>query len=206
MAAGDVVFDIGANIGAYSAAFLGLGARVVAVEPQPQLSRYLRQRLGRYGPRWDIVQGAVTNAPGDVMLHLTSVDSLASLDPTFHQLEEDPHHDFVWDRTIVVPGITLDALVAEFGMPAGIKIDVEGHELPALQSLSRGNPWIFFEATPGRSSNVIDLLACRGYDRFWCRFDEHGGWSQDAPVDANAIRQMLANASDTIDILAMHPA
>ena len=46
VAAGDVVFDIGANIGAYSAAFLGLGARVVAVEPQPQLARYLRQRLG----------------------------------------------------------------------------------------------------------------------------------------------------------------
>jgi hypothetical protein len=39
---GDLVFDIGAHVGDRVAAFRRLGARVVAVEPQPALVRTLR--------------------------------------------------------------------------------------------------------------------------------------------------------------------
>jgi len=38
----DLVFDVGANIGFKSALFLGLGARVVAFEPQLAIHRELR--------------------------------------------------------------------------------------------------------------------------------------------------------------------
>jgi 16S rRNA A1518/A1519 N6-dimethyltransferase RsmA/KsgA/DIM1 with predicted DNA glycosylase/AP lyase activity len=38
---GSLVFDIGANVGEYTQAFLDLGARVVAVEPNPDLARKL---------------------------------------------------------------------------------------------------------------------------------------------------------------------
>jgi tRNA G37 N-methylase Trm5 len=37
VSAGDLVFDIGANIGDYAEMFARLGARVVAVEPNPEL-------------------------------------------------------------------------------------------------------------------------------------------------------------------------
>src|SRR5436190_21205900 len=39
---GDLVFDIGAHVGSRTAAFRRLGARVVAVEPQPALAKLLR--------------------------------------------------------------------------------------------------------------------------------------------------------------------
>src|SRR3972149_2335437 len=39
---GDLAFDIGAHVGDRVASFRRLGARVVAVEPQPQLARLLR--------------------------------------------------------------------------------------------------------------------------------------------------------------------
>jgi protein-L-isoaspartate O-methyltransferase len=39
---GDLVFDIGAHVGDRVAAFRRLGARVVAVEPQPALKLTLR--------------------------------------------------------------------------------------------------------------------------------------------------------------------
>jgi hypothetical protein len=39
---GDLVFDVGAHVGDRVAAFRRLGARVVAVEPQPALARTLR--------------------------------------------------------------------------------------------------------------------------------------------------------------------
>src|SRR5262245_5102515 len=44
---GDLVFDVGAHVGDRTAAFRRLGARVVAVEPQPALSRTLKLLYGR---------------------------------------------------------------------------------------------------------------------------------------------------------------
>src|SRR5205823_7128786 len=44
---GDLVFDIGAHVGDRIAAFRRLGARVIAVEPQPALVRTLKLIYGR---------------------------------------------------------------------------------------------------------------------------------------------------------------
>ena len=44
---GDLVFDIGAHVGDRVAAFRRLGARVVAVEPQPALGAHARLLYGR---------------------------------------------------------------------------------------------------------------------------------------------------------------
>src|SRR6266446_10222307 len=44
---GDLVFDVGAHVGDRIAAFRRLGARVVAVEPQPALVRTLKLIYGR---------------------------------------------------------------------------------------------------------------------------------------------------------------
>ena len=42
---GDLVFDVGANVGSRSKLFLNLGAKVVAFEPQPELCEHLTQHL-----------------------------------------------------------------------------------------------------------------------------------------------------------------
>ena len=44
---GDLVFDVGAHVGDRVASFRRLGARVVAVEPQPAMVRVLRLLYGR---------------------------------------------------------------------------------------------------------------------------------------------------------------
>src|SRR6058998_4051393 len=44
---GDLVFDIGAHVGDRVGSFRRLGARVVAVEPQPQLVTVLKLLYGR---------------------------------------------------------------------------------------------------------------------------------------------------------------
>src|SRR5437763_4611270 len=46
---GDMVFDVGAHVGDRVAAFRRLGARVVAVEPQPALGRGVKFVYGRDG-------------------------------------------------------------------------------------------------------------------------------------------------------------
>src|SRR5215510_10894332 len=47
IAPGDLVFDVGAHVGDRVAAFRRLGARIVAVEPQPALHRTLGLLFGR---------------------------------------------------------------------------------------------------------------------------------------------------------------
>ncbi|MEH0069876.1 hypothetical protein V6L77_05365 [Pannonibacter sp. Pt2-lr] len=47
VAPGDLVFDIGAHVGSRSATLLGLGAEVVAVEPQPVFARMIERHLAR---------------------------------------------------------------------------------------------------------------------------------------------------------------
>src|SRR5262244_3828725 len=60
---GDLVFDVGAHVGDRVAAFRRLGARVIAVEPQPALVRTLRVLFGR-DSGVALVRSAVGGDPG----------------------------------------------------------------------------------------------------------------------------------------------
>ena len=56
--------------------------------------------------------------------------------------------DEKWDKEIKVTTKTLDDLINTFGVPAFMKIDVEGYELKVLQGLSVPVPLISFEHSP----------------------------------------------------------
>ena len=65
---GDLVFDIGAHVGNQTPLLAGLGARVVAIEPQPQFARWLRW-LFRGEPRVVVVETALGARPGTASLY-----------------------------------------------------------------------------------------------------------------------------------------
>jgi FkbM family methyltransferase len=145
--AGSLVFDIGANIGEYSEAFLDLGARVIAVEPNPDLVRKLLLIRNR---RLTVVQCAAGDQEGKLPLHINShVNTLGSLSDewinTALRLNLFPPGMGTWDRTVTVPVQTLDSLIERYGMPHFIKIDVEGFELPALRGLTKMPQFLSFE-------------------------------------------------------------
>jgi FkbM family methyltransferase len=58
---GELCFDIGAYIGTKTEILLSLGARVVAVEPQPDLAREVTARGRHYGQNIIVVQCAISN-------------------------------------------------------------------------------------------------------------------------------------------------
>jgi membrane glycosyltransferase len=66
---GDLVFDVGAHVGDRISSFRRLGARVVALEPQPLLQRALHLIHGR-DPAVILLPAAVAAEPGTSTLHI----------------------------------------------------------------------------------------------------------------------------------------
>lgn len=147
--AGGLVFDVGAHVGDRVASFRRLGARVVAVEPQPAAIRALRL-LFRRDPGVTLVPAAVGAAEGRVPLHVNSRNpTVSTVSPELIAAAKGAPgwEGQEWDRVIEVPMLTLDALVARHGRPDFVKIDVEGHEAEALAGLTRPVPGLSFEFT-----------------------------------------------------------
>ncbi len=67
---GDLCFDIGAHVGNRVRALSRLGARVVALEPQPQCMRLLRRWYGHH-PNIELVEQAVGTAPSTRTLFIS---------------------------------------------------------------------------------------------------------------------------------------
>lgn len=146
---GDLAFDIGAHVGDRIASLRRLGARVVAVEPQPALTRVLRLLYGR--DRGVIIEPAAVGADrGEAELHLNLDNPTVST--ACERLiraarDADGWREQRWDGRIRVAQTTLDALIARHGEPAFCKIDVEGFEPEVLRGLSRPLRALSFEFT-----------------------------------------------------------
>ena len=152
VAPGDLVFDVGAHLGDRSAAFSALGARVVALEPQPDVRRWLSRLVGgRRGVT--ILADAVGRAPGTARLavsHRTpTVSSLAERWRTALPEANASFQKVHWEEMIEVPVTTLDALIGTYGMPRFCKIDVEGFEAEVLEGLSGPVAGLSFEFVAG---------------------------------------------------------
>jgi FkbM family methyltransferase len=197
MRPGDLVFDIGAHVGDRVAAFRRLGARVVAVEPQPAFAKTLRLLYSR-DPEVVIEQAAVGRQPGTIELNI-NIDnptvSTASTDFVAAAAQAPGWHDQAWQKRVRVPLTTIDALIARHGAPAFVKIDVEGFEAEALAGLSRPIQAMSFEFTLIQREIAlacIERCTALGYSQFNAAMGEsqtlvHSDWT-----DANAITRWLA--------------
>ena len=202
---GDRVFDIGSHVGDRIAAFRRLGARVVAVEPQPALVRTLKLLYGRDGAV-AIEPVAVGSGAGTIELKLNVDNPTVSTTSADFVRAADGARGWegqAWTRTIDVPMTTLDDLIARHGMPAFVKIDVEGFEAEALAGLTRPVAALSFEFTTIQRDVAlacVERCAALGYARFdaalgesqalvhgrWVTAQEIGRWLMTLPDDANS--------------------
>lgn len=155
---GSVAFDIGAYGGSRTDIFLQLGcSRVVTVEPVVRYFNRLKEKYAQDN-RVVVVGKACgsKNGVGVLKEHVAhwpngvQMDSaLSSMSPDWiGSVEEHPEwglHAWDWAQSQPVEIVTLDSLIAEYGEPDFIKIDVEGWEQEAIKGLTHSIKALSFE-------------------------------------------------------------
>lgn len=142
---GDLVFDVGANVGIYSEIFADLGARVVAIEPNPACCRLLRRLSSNRQVTVEPI--AIGQAPGRLLLYLSTNRLISSVSPDWCEVvRQSPlHSNSRWLGSIEVEVTTLDLLAQRYGFPSFVKIDVEGFDDRVLHGMSFRPPALTFE-------------------------------------------------------------
>lgn len=195
---GDLVFDIGANIGAKAEAFADSGALVVCLEPQPKCVHVLRKKFS-HRPKVTIIPKGVGAAPGTMKLQ---VCSQASTITTFAEdWKKGRFADYKWDQEVAVEMTTLDELVAQFGVPRYCKIDVEGFESQVLAGLSRTIGYISFEYTwefQANAAECLERLRALGYDSFNLTVGEDPSFVLPRWQSSAVILEFIASSSDPL--------
>ena len=195
---GALVFDIGAHVGNRANVFLRLGARCVAVEPQPAFAALLRLLYDR-NPAFFLEQAALAAAPGHVELHISRRTPTVSTTSAAwkERVGRSPSFSRVtWDETISAATLTLDQLIDRYGMPDLCKIDVEGSELAVLRGLSRPLPLLSIEYIPALSADAVAcverLESLAGYEYNWSR-GESQRLRENCWLPARAMADRLSN-------------
>ena len=208
---GDVVFDIGANIGAHTlglARSVGATGRVFAIEPTDFAFRKLNRNLD-LNP--ELRARTVTQ-----QIFLAAEPS-AAMKPEIYASwpldGSDPVHPKHRGRLATTQAATVDTLdhfaerqnLARLDL---IKLDVDGHELPVLQGarnvLSKFRPILVMEMSPyvhaehqHSFADLVALLRDASYKL------EDAAHRKPLPLDAQALEKLIPDGA-SINVIA-HP-
>lgn len=145
---GELVFDVGANVGKITKIFLDMGMEVVAIEPQDECVNILDSNYGK-NENLTIIQKVLGPSVGEAELHICSANTLSSLSVDWiKSVKSSGRFHYSWEEKKIIPMTTIDQLIDLYGVPAFIKIDVEGSEYEVMKGLSRPINYISFEFVP----------------------------------------------------------
>ena len=196
MPEGDLIYDVGANNGDDTAAYLPRGFRVVAVEANPILCEDMRKRFAddiKLGRAFIVNKAIDRRGGGKIPLHVNSLDSAQGT-----ALESYSHRALARGGDVIdydVPTVSLSSLIEEYGKAHYIKIDIEGMDGEAIASLSpsQAPPYISIErpSSPQNQFKAIRTLSRLGDTRFQTVDQSTVG---SAAVDPDRCRSLSAQA------------
>ena len=141
---GDWVFDVGANYGNRIKVFLELKANVVAIEPQESCYKFLKLMFGK---KIHLVTKGLGSKEETRKFFIADSSTVSTFSEEYIKAVKDSGRfaNNNWNKTTEIQMTTLDNLIREFGVPAFIKIDVEGFEKEVLSGLTQKIRSLSFE-------------------------------------------------------------
>lgn len=152
----DLVFDIGANYGGRTIIFLAIGAKVVAAEPNDNCIAYLQKRFGN---KITVIPKGIGKEEGVLNYFVSDTEALSTFSSDWlEKIKDGRFKQHQWSKQQTKQITTLDNLIATYGKPDFIKIDVEGFEWEVLNGLHQPINLSFEYAVPERLNKIIDNI------------------------------------------------
>jgi FkbM family methyltransferase len=194
-------FDIGANVGNWTAANIGLANKIVAVEAIPET--YVALKAGCGDMVIPLNYAVCNNGGEDIVFYKTNINTLSTLNRDWLDSPESRFFGQPYTE-IVCPTITLDALIDTYGEPDLIKIDVEGGEFDCVSSLTRKVAHLCFEwaaETNNVSVQCLDHLVGLNFTQFYLQFRDDYTFRPNSNeyVGVETIKLQLAAAVKRVD-------
>jgi FkbM family methyltransferase len=171
VAPGDVVWDVGANVGLFTfaaAARAGPTGNVYAIEPDTWLVALLRRSAGlEQGKRApvNVLPVAISDTISVSRFHIANRARSANYLESCGSTQTGGTRETQWVVTV-----TLDSLLEQLPPPSVLKVDVEGAESRVLTGasklLSSFRPRILCEVCQENGSTVSKILHSFGYILF----------------------------------------
>lgn len=162
VAAGSVVWDIGANCGTFAFS-CETASKVIAIEADSFLADLLRRSASRCAIPVKVIEAAVSDVVGTASFSVAARGRASS-----HLSAVAGSSQSGGERSrIEVPTVSLDALFNRHGPPDFIKIDIEGAETLALRGgaelLEKVRPTIYLEVSHNTRRELRATLEAAGY-------------------------------------------
>lgn len=193
---GDLVFDVGANMGKKTELYLQLGARVVCFEPQEACMMELKRKFQREKKVF-LEQIGLASTQGLLEFYqCSSANTISTFSQEWTKEGRFARRNYTWDKKITMAVTTLDEMIKKYGKPQFCKIDVEDFEYDVIKGLSSAIPYLSFEfsiESIEKTRKCIEHLQTLGYHQFNVAIGERGWFLFDTWLDGEVfITKLIA--------------
>lgn len=166
----NLIFDIGANRGAFTGQLLSLypQAAFITVEANPALKELLINRFSN-NKNVTVISCALSTKHGEqIPFYICAVDTISTAEIDWiskSRFKGEPYST----TPILVDTTSLDTLISRYGVPDLIKVDVEGYELAVVKGLTKKAKTICFEWAEEQYAKInqtVEHLQSLGYSKF----------------------------------------